>query len=184
MKNLLLLVLVSITFNTQALDFLGGTVKSKNGEELGLTCGQFSAENVCESIFVQHRYEGGEFYHTATLNRINPTEIAKDAKDEAKNELNQDYVTAGFIGTGIGGLAMYYGGTNPFSLLVFGTGVAFDVVKAPFVLTSFIGHKFTDLFAKKRLKKLTSFMMSKEKIGKSKKTRNRYFEALLDTLAY
>lgn len=182
MKKLILIIgllLMTTAPHANELNFMGGVVESKDHLKMALVCELEDADQKCEEIAV-YRDHGYGLRKFATLTRISVDEVATQARRNASGELNSDYTSIALAGTMVGGGFIWVTNGHPLSVGVLVAGGALDIIKAPVVGAAFIFHKVTDIFAKRRMKKLIKFMLDKEKVGQTKFTRERYFEALED----
>ena len=185
MKNLTLIIglLISTTFMAtplMATDYMGGIVK--NGDDsLGIVCVSLDNDNNCEEFDVIKSNEG-KGYSIATYSKVPVKTIVNGAKERARRELNQDYQGAFYIGTAFGYITTWVTKNKFITVPAIVAGVSIDIIKAPIVGTAFLIHKINDSFMKRRLRKLLKFMINPKKIGKSKNTRTRYFDAFQSAL--
>lgn len=176
MKKIIGLAVLLISTNVIANDYIGGTV-TNNGYELGIVCNSYDNDNKCEKFEVVKSYGTDDSYEVAVMNQINVKKVAKKAKKISSKKLGEKYYTAAIIGTAVGGITLW-ADTNIVTYSILATGIAVDIVKAPIVGVAFLTHKVTDTFSGKRFKTLIKHMINPERIGKSKRTRARYFYSL------
>ena len=175
MKTLIVSLILALSFNANATEFMGGVVKSAEGK-MAFACESKDENNKCQEIRVLFDWGNG-FEEINRFHRADQRELGNEATSEAREDLNDAYVGAAFAGTAVGVAAMWYS-NNPVAVPLFVVGVAADIAKAPLVGLAWIGHKISDAFAKRRIRKLVGFMLDEKKVGKTKRTRKRYLRAI------
>lgn len=115
------------------------------------------------------------------------TEAKSDANYHEKDRIKEGYISAGFIGVGVGAIGGVIAGLGRPSQqgqyeavgigLLFGG--AFDLVKAPFVLGTYGVHRFIQ---KRRVKRAFKHIKSRKKRSKDRAVKHRTFQSIQKAL--
>lgn len=184
MKNLILmfsLVIMSVAHSAE--NSIGGTLENrKTGETIEFRC-TIGYDDNCQEIGAYYGDSQYEPYliRTYKTQELDARELARETRRASWRELNNDYVGVGLVGTAVGVVVCAFGEA---CILPITLGVAVDIVKAPVVIVGFVPHKISDMVTFNRIKTRINFLLNPEKVGKTKKMRNRDFNALLKNLRF
>ncbi len=181
MKQLILLISLFIISANAHADFIGGILKTKDGQKMALECVQTSDAGNCVTMNVLIKWnEGYDFERMMTFDvqEMDRDELQRHANEYANDDINDNYATAAAVGTITGFAVAYYSQSGIIGVPALVLGAAIDVVKAPVIGVLYLTHKGSDLLMKKKMMKGLKFMLDPKKIGKEKYLRKRYFSSL------